>query len=40
MIFFDIDETLIDHASASATASLSFYDYFPVGCLVIAKDSP
>ncbi len=31
MIFFDIDETLIDHASASATASLSFYDYFSGG---------
>lgn len=29
MTFFDIDGTLIDHAAASAGASLSFYDYFP-----------
>lgn len=29
MIFFDIDGTLIDHASASAQASLIFYDQFP-----------
>ena len=29
MIFFDIDGTLIDHAAASAAASLSFYDNFP-----------
>jgi putative hydrolase of the HAD superfamily len=28
MIFFDIDGTLIDHASASAAASLRFYDQF------------
>jgi putative hydrolase of the HAD superfamily len=28
VIFFDIDGTLIDHASASAAASLSFYDHF------------
>jgi putative hydrolase of the HAD superfamily len=28
MIFFDIDGTLIDHASASAAASLSFFDHF------------
>lgn len=28
MIFFDIDGTLIDHAAASAGASLSFYDHF------------
>jgi putative hydrolase of the HAD superfamily len=28
MIFFDIDGTLIDHLSASAAASLSFYDHF------------
>jgi len=28
MIFFDIDGTLIDHASASASASLNFYDHF------------
>jgi putative hydrolase of the HAD superfamily len=29
MIFFDIDGTLIDHASASAAASLVFFDTFP-----------
>ena len=29
MIFFDIDGTLIDHLSASAAASLAFYDQFP-----------
>jgi len=28
MIFFDLDGTLIDHESASARASLSFYDHF------------
>lgn len=28
MIFFDIDGTLIDHASASAAASLIFFDHF------------
>lgn len=28
MIFFDIDGTLIDHASASAAASLLFFDHF------------
>jgi putative hydrolase of the HAD superfamily len=28
MIFFDIDGTLIDHASASAAASLNFFNYF------------
>jgi putative hydrolase of the HAD superfamily len=28
MIFFDIDGTVIDHASASAAASLRFYDRF------------
>ena len=28
MIFFDIDGTVIDHASASAAASLSFFDQF------------
>ena len=28
MIFFDIDGTLIDHASASAVASVNFYDHF------------
>jgi FMN phosphatase YigB (HAD superfamily) len=31
MIFFDIDGTLIDHARASAAASLCFYDYFSGG---------
>ena len=31
MIFFDIDGTLIDHASASAAASLSFFDKFHEG---------
>jgi putative hydrolase of the HAD superfamily len=29
MIFFDIDGTLIDHAGASAAASLVFFDKFP-----------
>jgi putative hydrolase of the HAD superfamily len=29
MIFFDIDGTLIDHASASAAASLLFFDQYP-----------
>ena len=29
MIFFDIDGTLIDHASASAAASLSLFDRYP-----------
>lgn len=29
MIFFDIDGTLIDHASASAAASLVFFDKYP-----------
>src|SRR5215467_4954256 len=29
MIFFDIDGTVIDHASASAAASLNFFDRFP-----------
>jgi len=29
MIFFDIDGTLIDHASASAAASLLLYERFP-----------
>lgn len=28
MIFFDIDGTLIDHASASAAASLVFFDHY------------
>ena len=28
MIFFDIDGTLIDHASASAAASLNLFDHF------------
>jgi putative hydrolase of the HAD superfamily len=29
VIFFDIDGTLIDHASASAAASLSLFEHFP-----------
>jgi putative hydrolase of the HAD superfamily len=29
MIFFDIDGTLVDHRSASASASLALYDQFP-----------
>ena len=37
MIFFDIDGTLIDHASASAKASLSFYDNFP-GRIAFPRD--
>jgi len=28
MIFFDIDGTLIDHATASAQASVNFFDQF------------
>lgn len=31
MIFFDIDGTLIDHASASAAASVRFFDHFSGG---------
>jgi putative hydrolase of the HAD superfamily len=31
VIFFDIDGTLIDHASASGAASLGFYDHFADG---------
>jgi putative hydrolase of the HAD superfamily len=37
MIFFDIDGTLIDHASASAGASLRFYDLFP-GAIPFARE--
>jgi putative hydrolase of the HAD superfamily len=37
MIFFDIDGTLIDHASASAAASLIFYDQFP-GAIPFSRD--
>ena len=37
MIFFDIDGTLIDHASASAAASLVFYDHFS-GAIPFARD--
>ena len=37
MIFFDIDGTLIDHAAASALASLSFYDQF-AGRIPFARD--
>jgi putative hydrolase of the HAD superfamily len=37
MIFFDIDGTLIDHASASAAASLSLYDHFS-GEILFARE--
>jgi putative hydrolase of the HAD superfamily len=37
MIFFDIDGTLIDHASASAAASLVFFDQFP-GAIPFSRD--
>jgi putative hydrolase of the HAD superfamily len=37
MIFFDIDGTLIDHASASAAASLSFFDHFS-GAIPFERD--
>ena len=37
MIFFDIDGTLIDHASASAAASLIFFDKFP-GVIPFSRD--
>ena len=37
MIFFDIDGTLIDHASASAEASLMFFDQFP-GAIPFTRD--
>src|SRR5947209_18285654 len=37
MIFFDIDGTLIDHASASAAASLIFFDRFP-GAIPFSRD--
>jgi putative hydrolase of the HAD superfamily len=37
MIFFDIDGTLIDHASASAAASLIFFDKFP-GAIQLSRD--
>ncbi len=37
MIFFDIDGTLIDHASASAQASLSFFDQFS-GALPFSRE--
>jgi|SRR5579864_50194 len=37
MIFFDIDGTLIDHASASAAASLSFCDHFS-GAIPFERD--
>jgi putative hydrolase of the HAD superfamily len=40
MIFFDIDGTLIDHASASAAASLSFYDHFAGQIPYARKDFP
>ena len=37
MIFFDIDGTLIDHANASAAASLVFFDQFP-GAIPFSRD--
>jgi putative hydrolase of the HAD superfamily len=37
MIFFDIDGTLIDHASASAAASLIFFDKFQ-GVIPFSRD--
>jgi putative hydrolase of the HAD superfamily len=37
MIFFDIDGTLIDHVSASAAASLTFFDYFS-GLIPFSRD--
>jgi len=37
MIFFDVDGTLIDHASASAAASLNLFDYF-AGELPFARE--
>lgn len=37
MIFFDIDGTLIDHASASAAASLVFFDQFS-GAIPFTRD--
>jgi putative hydrolase of the HAD superfamily len=40
MIFFDIDGTLIDHLSASAAASLSFYDRFPGAISFAREDFP
>jgi len=40
VIFFDIDGTLIDHASASAAASLSFYDHFAGGIDCERRDFP
>ena len=36
MIFFDIDGTLIDHATASAAASLALYDHF-LGAIPFAR---
>ena len=40
LIFFDIDGTLIDHASASATASLNFYDHFADRIAFTRQDFP
>ena len=40
MIFFDIDGTLVDHATASAAASLSFYDHFEGGIPFSRVDFP
>jgi len=40
MIFFDIDGTLIDHASASAAASLLLYEQFPGQIPFALEDFP
>ena len=40
MIFFDIDGTLIDHLSASAEASLRFFDHFPGAILFPREQFP
>jgi putative hydrolase of the HAD superfamily len=40
VIFFDIDGTLIDHASASAAASLAFYDRFQETISFARQDFP
>ena len=37
MIFFDVDGTVIDHASASAAASLNFFDHFS-GAIPFKRD--
>jgi putative hydrolase of the HAD superfamily len=40
VIFFDIDGTLIDHASSSAAASLAFSDRFPKAISFAREDFP